>query len=97
MEGQNVGEHDGSMQEETSERVVLFGNGNIVVTREDIVHLTTEPRLGRESLWVHVMPNRYTQSLPFRSAFRKSSTVLDCSTITRDSVKIHSESLFRTH
>lgn len=51
----------------SSERVVLFGNGNIVVTREDIVHLTTEPRVGRESLWVHVMPNRYTQSLPFRT------------------------------
>ncbi|KAG7213412.1 hypothetical protein KM043_002697 [Ampulex compressa] len=63
-----VGKHAG----ETSERVVLFGNGNIVVTREDIVHLTTEPRHGRESLLVHVMPNtgsafRFTCSrLPVR-------------------------------
>lgn len=74
MEAQYVGEHDGDTQEETSERVVLFGNGNIVETWEDIVHLTTEPWLGRESLRVHVMPNRYTPpSLPFRSASRRSS------------------------
>lgn len=32
MEAQYVGEHDGDTQEETSERVVLFGNGNIVET-----------------------------------------------------------------
>nr|KAF7415748.1 hypothetical protein H0235_012340 [Vespula pensylvanica] len=54
-EGMNERREEYARRRNIGEPLVLFGNGNIVVTREDIVHLTTEPPPGRESVLVHVM------------------------------------------
>ncbi|KAL2732537.1 hypothetical protein V1477_014778 [Vespula maculifrons] len=63
-EGMNERREEYARGRNIGELLVLFGNGNIVVTREDIVHLTTEPLPGRESVLVHVMMMSDTVFIP---------------------------------